>query len=253
MSKTLNAATHFWTERSNIMDGTSNLGSTSIQLPPLPYPLEALEPHISRETLGYHHGKHHRGYVTKLNELIRGTKHEGWTLDQLVKGTSGAVFNNAAQVWNHSFYWSCLSPEGGGVATGDLGAAIDASYGAFENFAAKFKRQALAKFGSGWTWLVRARDGSLRIVNTNDADNPLVRGETPLLTCDVWEHAYYIDYRNNRAEYVAAFFSLIDWSRVAANFRDAGQPRQDAGKPEPRVATHAGSLERDAHMGSRWT
>jgi Fe-Mn family superoxide dismutase len=187
------------------------------QLPPLPYPLDALEPHISRETLEYHHGKHHRAYVTKLNELIKGTQFEDGSLEEMVRKSSDQLFNNAAQTWNHNFYWQCLSPDGGGVPRGELERMIDSTFGGFEPFQEKFSQAAETKFGSGWTWLVRDTAGNLEIVSTSNAENPLRSGKTPLLTCDVWEHAYYIDYRNARKDYVDAFWKLVDWNFVARN------------------------------------
>jgi superoxide dismutase, Fe-Mn family len=187
------------------------------ELPDLPYPLDALQPYVSRETLEFHWGKHHRGYVDKLNELIRGTELEGLSLDEVVTRSEGALFNNAAQSWNHEFYWHCMKPRGGGKPGGELALAIDRKFGSFAAFEKEFKKDAIAKFGSGWTWLVRKRDGALVVENTDDADNPMVRGDTPLLTCDVWEHAYYIDYRNERAKYVDAFWNLVNWDFVAKN------------------------------------
>ena len=187
------------------------------ELPPLPYAIDALAPHISRETLEHHYGKHHRAYVDKLNELVQGTEFETMSLADLIKRTTGPVFNNAAQAWNHDFYWSCLSPRGGGAPTGELARAIDAGFGSFDAFASRFKSSALSKFGSGWTWLTRCTDGTLAIRNSDNADNPLRANETPLLTCDVWEHAYYIDYRNQRAKYLDAFWHLVNWDFVARN------------------------------------
>ena len=187
------------------------------ELPPLPYAMDALAPHISRETLEYHYGKHHRAYVDKLNELVQGTEFETVSLADLIKRATGPLFNNAAQAWNHGFYWSCLSPRGGGAPTGELARAIDAGFGSFDAFASRFKSSALSKFGSGWTWLTRCTDGTLAIRNSDNADNPLRANETPLLTCDVWEHAYYIDYRNQRAKYVDAFWHLVNWDFVARN------------------------------------
>ncbi len=187
------------------------------ELPPLPYAMDALAPHISRETLEYHYGKHHRAYVDKLNELVQGTEFETVSLADLIKRATGPLFNNAAQAWNHGFYWSCLSPRGGGAPTGELARAIDAGFGSFDAFASRFKSSALSKFGSGWTWLTRCTDGTLAIRNSDNADNPLRANETPLLTCDVWEHAYYIDYRNQRAKYLDAFWHLVNWDFVARN------------------------------------
>lgn len=188
------------------------------ELPALLYGLDALAPHISRETLEFHYGKHHRAYVNKLNDLIRNSAFEGMALPSLVKKSTGPIFNNAAQVWNHNFYWNCLSPKGGGKPAGKLAAAIDAGFGSFDQFANQFKNSALGKFGSGWTWLVKSGDGALTIRNSDDADNPLRWDQTPLLVCDVWEHAYYIDYRNERAKYIEAFWHLVNWDFVARNF-----------------------------------
>jgi Fe-Mn family superoxide dismutase len=187
------------------------------KLPPLPYPMEALEPHISSETLEYHHGKHHRAYVEKLNQLIRGTPFENASLEEIVRKSSDQIFNNGSQTWNHNFYWQCLSPDGGGAPGGELSKMIDAAFGDFEAFRQKFSESAETKFGSGWTWLVRGGDGSLEIVNASNADNPLRSGKTPLLACDVWEHAYYIDYRNARKDYVEAFWNLVNWEFVTRN------------------------------------
>ncbi|WP_434359620.1 superoxide dismutase [Fe] [Parasalinivibrio latis] len=190
----------------------------AFQLPALPYEKNALEPHISQETLEYHHGKHHNTYVVKLNGLIEGTEFEGKTLEEIVKSSSGGVFNNAAQIWNHTFYWHCLSPNGGGEPTGDLADAIAKSFGSFEEFKAKFTDSAINNFGSSWTWLVKKADGSLDIVNTSNAATPLTEdGVTPLLTVDLWEHAYYIDYRNLRPDYMNAFWALVNWEFVAQN------------------------------------
>ncbi|MFC7049330.1 superoxide dismutase [Fe] [Emcibacter nanhaiensis] len=191
----------------------------TIELPALPYDMNALEPHISKETLEYHYGKHHNTYVVKLNGLIEGTELAGKSLEEIVKASSGGVFNNAAQVWNHTFYWNGLSPNGGGAPTGALADAINAAFGSFEEFQAKFTDSAVNNFGSGWTWLVKKADGSLDIVNTSNAATPLTDDSvTPLLTCDVWEHAYYIDYRNVRPDYLKAFWALVNWDFVAKNF-----------------------------------
>ena len=168
------------------------------QLPELPYPLDGLEPMISRETLEYHYGKHHASYVEKLNGLIEGTEFESATLEEVVRNASGKVFNNAAQVWNHNFYWQCLSPSGGGKPGGNLAREIDEAFGSFSSFREKFDEAATGNFGSGWTWLTKDRHGNLEIVNTDDAGNPMTDGRQPLLTCDVWEHAYYLDHRNRR-------------------------------------------------------
>ncbi|WP_220721224.1 superoxide dismutase [Fe] [Agarivorans litoreus] len=188
-------------------------------LPELPYAQDALEPHISAETLSFHYGKHHNTYVVKLNGLIEGTDLAEKSLEEIVKSSTGGVFNNAAQVWNHTFYWNCLAPNAGGQPTGALAAAIDASFGSFEEFKAKFTDSAINNFGSSWTWLVKNADGSLAIVNTSNAATPLTdEGVTPLLTCDLWEHAYYIDYRNVRPDYLNAFWALVNWEFASANF-----------------------------------
>lgn len=189
----------------------------SIELPPLPYEKNALEPHISAETLEYHYGKHHQTYVTNLNNLIAGTDNEGKTLEELIKSTSGGLFNNAAQIWNHSFYWNCLSPNGGGEPTGALAEAINAKFGDFATFKAEFSKTAITTFGSGWGWLVKNADGSIELASTSNAGCPLTEGKTALLTCDVWEHAYYVDYRNARPKYVEAFWNLVNWDFVAKN------------------------------------
>jgi Fe-Mn family superoxide dismutase len=184
-------------------------------LPELPYALTALEPHISRETLEYHYGKHHQTYVTNLNNLIVGTEFETASLVDIIKKATGPIFNNAAQVWNHSFYWTCLSPEGGGQPTGTLLAAIEKSFGSFAEFKDQFSKTAISTFGSGWAWLVKNKDGSLAIISTSNAATPITSEASPLLTCDVWEHAYYIDYRNARPKYVEAFWNLVNWEFVA--------------------------------------
>lgn len=189
----------------------------SIELPPLPYEKNALEPHISAETLEYHYGKHHQTYVTNLNNLIAGTKNEGKTLEELIKSTSGGLFNNAAQIWNHTFYWNCLSPNGGGKPSGAVAKAINAKFGDFATFKEEFSKTAITTFGSGWGWLVKNADGSIELASTSNAGCPLTEGKTALLTCDVWEHAYYIDYRNARPKYVEAFWNLVNWDFVAKN------------------------------------
>lgn len=190
-------------------------------LPDLPYPTDALEPHISAETLEYHHGKHHASYVDKLNSQIEGSGYESKTLEEIIKQASGGLFNNAAQVWNHSFYWNCMSPDGGSRPDGVLAEAIGTEFGSFEQFKEEFAKAAVGNFGSGWTWLVKNCDGGLEIVNTDDAGNPLMDGYVPLLTCDVWEHAYYIDYRNERPKYIDAFWQLVNWKFVARTYVDA--------------------------------
>lgn len=190
----------------------------SFELPALPFAKDALEPHISAETLDYHHGKHHNTYVVKLNGLIPGTEFEGKTLEDIIKTSTGGVFNNAAQIWNHTFYWNCLAPNAGGQPTGAVAAAIDTAFGSFEEFKAQFTDSAINNFGSSWTWLVKNADGSLAIVNTSNAGTPLTEeGVTPLLTVDLWEHAYYIDFRNVRPDYMGAFWSLVNWSFVEEN------------------------------------
>jgi Fe-Mn family superoxide dismutase len=187
------------------------------ELPPLPYAMNALEPHISKETLEFHHGKHHEAYVEKLNDLIMGTRFENQPLEDVVRNASGSVFNNAAQIWNHTFYWHCLDPNGGGEPTGLLGKLIEYKFGSFAAFKEAFTRSAVDHFGSGWTWLVKKPDGVVDIVNTSDAETPLQGKNTPLLTCDVWEHAYYIDYRNARPKYLEAFWKLVHWPFASTN------------------------------------
>jgi Fe-Mn family superoxide dismutase len=187
-------------------------------LPALPYAPDALAPHISRETLEFHHGKHHQAYVTNLNNLIKGTEFENASLEDIVRKSSGGVFNNAAQIWNHTFYWNSLSPKGGGAPSGALAAAINAKWGSWEAFKEAFTKSAIGNFGSSWTWLVKKSDGSLDIVNTSNAATPLTTGDTPLITCDLWEHAYYIDYRNRRPDYLGAFWSLVNWDFASRNF-----------------------------------
>lgn len=191
----------------------------SIALPPLPYEKNALEPHISAETLMYHYEKHHNTYVVNLNKLITGTEFDTLSLEEIVKKSTGGMFNNAAQVWNHTFYWHCLSPVGGGEPTGALLSAIQAAFGSFDAFKEQFTQTALTTFGSGWAWLAQDEHGQLKIVSTSNAGTPMTTGLTALLTCDVWEHAYYIDYRNMRADYVKAFWSLVNWSFVESNFK----------------------------------
>jgi Fe-Mn family superoxide dismutase len=187
------------------------------ELPPLPYAMNALEPHISKETLEFHYGKHHEAYVEKLNDLIMGTRFENQPLEDVVRNASGSVFNNAAQIWNHTFYWHCLDPNGGGEPTGLLGKLIEYKFGSFAAFKEAFTRSAVDHFGSGWTWLVKKPDGVVDIVNTSDAETPLQGKNTPLLTCDVWEHAYYIDYRNARPKYLEAFWKLVHWRFASTN------------------------------------
>ncbi|SHF97771.1 superoxide dismutase, Fe-Mn family [Microbulbifer donghaiensis] len=191
----------------------------AFELPDLPYAKNALEPHISEETLEYHYGKHHKTYVDKLNGLLEGTPDADKSLEEVIKSSSGGVFNNAAQVWNHTFYWNCLSPNGGGEPTGAVAEAINKAFGSFDKFKEEFSTSAVNNFGSGWTWLVKKADGSVAIVNTSNAGTPLTEADqTPLLTCDVWEHAYYIDYRNLRPKYLEAFWALVNWDFVNQNF-----------------------------------
>ena len=196
------------------MTQTSNL----IELPKLPYALDALEPNISKETLEYHYGKHHQTYVTNLNNLIKGTEFENLSLDDIILKSTGPIFNNAAQIWNHTFYWNCMSPNGGGEPTGKLAEAINKKFGSFEEFKKLFSQTTIGTFGSGWGWLVKNADGSIEIISTSNAGIPMKQGQKALLTCDVWEHAYYIDYRNARAGYVEKFWNLVNWDFVSANF-----------------------------------
>ena len=190
----------------------------AFELPALPYAQDALAPHISAETLEYHYGKHHKTYVDKLNGLVGGTEFENKSLEEVVRTSSGGMFNNAAQIWNHSFYWNCLSPNGGGAPTGAIADAINAAFGSFDKFKEEFTNSAINNFGSSWTWLVKKADGSVAIVNTSNAATPLTdESVTPILTVDLWEHAYYIDYRNARPKYMEAFWSLINWEFANKN------------------------------------
>jgi len=190
----------------------------AFELPALPYEKNALEPHISAETLEFHHGKHHATYVTKLNGLVEGTDLASKSLEEIIKSSDGGVFNNAAQIWKHTFYWNSLSPNGGGEPTGDLADAINAKWGSFAEFKAAFNDKAVNNFGSSWTWLVKAADGSLDIVNTSNAGTPITEDLVPLITVDLWEHAYYIDYRNVRPNYLEGFWALANWEFATANF-----------------------------------
>jgi len=190
----------------------------AFELPSLPYAKTALAPHISEETLEFHYGKHHQTYVTNLNNLVPGTEFEGLSLEDIISKSSGGIFNNAAQIWNHTFYWNSLSPNGGGQPGGNLASAIEASFGSFEAFKAEFTKCAVTTFGSGWAWLVKDKEGNLSLVSSSNAACPLTEGLIPLLTCDVWEHAYYIDYRNARPKYLEAFWSLVNWDFAATNF-----------------------------------
>ncbi len=191
------------------------------KLPELPYALDALAPHISKETLEYHYGKHHNAYVTNLNKLlVADTAFASQSLESIIKGSNGGIFNNAAQTWNHTFYWHCLSPQGGGQPTGKLADAIQKEFGSFEDFQEQFTQTALTTFGSGWAWLVQDAEQKLKIVSTSNAGCPLPTEITPLLTCDVWEHAYYIDYRNARPDYLKAFWALVNWEFAAHHAAD---------------------------------
>jgi Fe-Mn family superoxide dismutase len=186
----------------------------AISLPPLPYSNDALVPHISPETIEYHYGKHHKTYVDKLNGLISGTEFQDMNLEEIVKKSSGGIFNNAAQIWNHTFYWNCLAPKAGGEPAKILADQLSKNFGSLEKFKEQFSAAATNQFGSGWAWLVKKSDGKLSIYSTSNADTPLTKGDTPLLTCDVWEHAYYIDYRNARPKYIESFWKLVNWKFV---------------------------------------
>ncbi len=190
----------------------------AFELPALPYAKDALAPHISAETLEFHHGKHHQTYVTNLNNLVPNTEFADLSLEEIVVKSTGGIFNNAAQVWNHTFYWNSLAPNAGGEPTGELAAAINATFGSFATFKEEFTKTAITTFGSGWAWLVKNADGSLALVSTSNAGCPLTAGQTPLLTCDVWEHAYYVDYRNARPAYLEAFWALVNWDFATKNF-----------------------------------
>ena len=191
----------------------------SIELPALPYARDALAPHISAETIDYHYGKHHNSYVVNLNKMIEGTDHAQKSLEDIIRSSEGGVFNNAAQIWNHTFYWNSLSPNGGGAPSGALANAITSAFGSFDELKEKMTASAAGNFGSGWTWLVKNADGTLAIVNTSNADTPITDASvTPLLTIDVWEHAYYVDYRNARPEYLKNFWELANWEFAAKNY-----------------------------------
>jgi len=191
----------------------------SIELPALPYAREALAPTISAETIDYHYGKHHQSYVTNLNKMIEGTDHENAALEDIIRNSDGGIFNNAAQVWNHTFYWNSLSPNGGGEPSGVFAEAINTEFGSFDEFKEAFTASALSNFGSGWTWLVKNASGNLEIINTSNADTPITDAAiTPLLTVDVWEHAYYVDYRNARPAYLSNFWNIVNWDFAAANY-----------------------------------
>ena len=188
----------------------------AIELPALPWAREALAPHISAETIDYHYGKHHQTYVTNLNNQIKGTEFENLDLVAIIKKAQGGMFNNAAQVWNHTFYWNSLSPKGGGEPSGKLADAIKKAFGGFAQFKEEFSKTAVGTFGSGWAWLVQRADGNLGLVSTSNAATPITGSDRPLLTCDVWEHAYYIDYRNARPKYIEAFWNLVNWDFAAS-------------------------------------
>jgi len=193
----------------------------AFSLPDLPYGKDALAPYLSAETLEYHHGKHHNAYVTNLNSLIEGTELADRSLEDIIMVSEGGVFNNAAQVWNHTFYWKCMKPGGGGEPAGELGAALEAAFGSVAEFKKQFTQAAVTQFGSGWAWLV-LEGGTLRVTKTSNADLPMKHGQIALLTVDVWEHAYYLDYRNQRPKYVEAFLEhLVNWDFVAANYQAA--------------------------------
>ncbi|WP_299393654.1 superoxide dismutase [Pelagibius sp.] len=192
----------------------------AFELPPLPYAQDALEPHYSANTLSFHHGKHHAAYVNKLNELIAGTADEEKTLEEIIASSTGGLFNQAAQIWNHTFFWNSMKPAGGGAPDGALAQAIDAAFGSLDAFKEQFKAAGVGQFGSGWVWLVKD-NGGLKIVTSGNAETPLTDGQTPLLTCDVWEHAYYLDYQNRRPDFIQAFLdNLVNWDFAAANFED---------------------------------
>ena len=188
------------------------------KLPVLPYQLHELEPHISKETLEFHYGKHHQTYIDKLNSLIPETEFENMTLEEIIKSSEGGIYNNAAQIWNHTFYFNALSPHGGGQASGDLMQSINVSFTSFEKFRDDFTQMAVNTFGSGWVWLVKNQNGSLELISTSNADCPLINNKKPLLVCDVWEHAYYIQYRNARLKYVEAFWNLVNWEKIEERF-----------------------------------
>lgn len=186
----------------------------AFELPPLPYAMDALEPFISKRTLEFHYGKHHQAYVNNLNKLVPGTEFEGKSLEDIIKNSSGGIFNNGAQVWNHTFYWNCLAPNAGGSPTGTMEDAIVESFGSFDEFKDQFSQAAATLFGSGWAWLVKTPGGKLEIIQASNAGNPLKDGHTPLLTCDVWEHAYYLDKQNRRPDYISDFWNLVNWNAV---------------------------------------
>lgn len=189
----------------------------SFTLPELPYAKNALVPHMSEETLQFHHGKHHNAYVNNLNNLIKETKFEKMSLEEIILSSEGGIFNNAAQIWNHTFFWNCLSPKGGGNPTGAIEKLINEQWGNFENFKEAFTKSAATNFGAGWTWLAKNKEGKLEIINTSNAQNPIKTDMKPLLTLDIWEHAYYIDYRNERPKFIAGFWALVNWDFANKN------------------------------------
>lgn len=195
-----------------------NKNMTKFTLPALPFANNALEPHISKQTIDFHYGKHHQTYVDNLNKLIEGTDYEGKTLEEIIKTSKGGIFNNAAQVYNHTFYWNCLTPNGSDLPTGALKEAIEKQFGSFDKFKEDFTAAAVGLFGSGWAWLVKKADNTLEIVQTSNAENPLTDNKTPLLTCDVWEHAYYLDKQNRRAAYLEDFWKIVDWQKMSARY-----------------------------------
>ncbi len=190
----------------------------NFELPKLPYALDALEPYISKKTLEFHYGKHHQAYVNNLNNLVKGTKFENAGLDTIVKESEGGIFNNGAQVWNHTFYFTAFSPQGAGQPTGKLADTINKQFGTFTAFKDEFSKAAGSLFGSGWVWLVKDRDDTVKILQESNAGNPLRKGMLPILTCDVWEHAYYLDYQNKRPDYIQAFWNVIDWNIISGRF-----------------------------------
>ena len=190
----------------------------SFELPKLPYAADALEPIISKKTIDFHYGKHHQAYVTNLNKLIEGTPFEGKSLEEIVRSSEGGIFNNAAQVWNHTFYFLQFSPNGANAPSGELAQAISSTFGGFDAFKEQFSKAAATQFGAGWAWLVKGTDGKLKITQTANAGTPLTDGDTPLLTCDVWEHAYYLDKQNRRPDYIADFWKVIDWKVIEGRF-----------------------------------
>lgn len=192
----------------------------NFELPKLPYALDALEPYIGKKTLEFHYGKHHQAYVNNLNNLVKGTKFENADLETIVKESEGGIFNNGAQVWNHTFYFTGFSPQGAKEPTGRLADVINKQYGTFEDFKDEFSKAAGSLFGSGWVWLVKIPDGTMKILQEGNAGNPLRNGLVPLLTCDVWEHAYYLDYQNKRPDYIQSFWNIIDWEEVARRFKE---------------------------------